>query len=260
MIPTTIRAKIIDRLRAAEATHGVRVLLAVESGSRAWGFASADSDFDVRFIYARPQEWYLSVGLEEQRDVIEQAIVDDIDLSGWDVRKALRLFWKSNPPFAEWLQSPIVYVESGDFAAQCRALLPRVYSSAAGFHHYRNTARTNAAGSLVDGHVSLKKSFYALRALLAIRWLEQYDSAPPMEFGGLLPLIGDNAPLSAAIEALLERKRRTNESDQEPLDETVAAFIRSELRRVDGLTPATAPREDVLPLLDGVFRAVLRET
>ena len=101
---------------------------------------------------------------------------------------------------------------------------------------------------------------YALRALLAIRWLEQYDSAPPMEFGGLLPLIGDNAPLSAAIEALLERKRRTNESDQEPLDETVAAFIRSELRRVDGLTPATAPREDVLPLLDGVFRAVLRET
>jgi predicted nucleotidyltransferase len=101
MVPPPIRTEILARIRRAEDEHDVRVLLAVESGSRAWGFESPNSDFDARFIYVHRQDWYLSVGLEEQRDVIEYKIVDDIDLNGWDVRKALRLFWKSNPAFVE---------------------------------------------------------------------------------------------------------------------------------------------------------------
>ena len=109
MIPDNVRAEILTRMHNAEKEHGVRILLAVESGSRAWGFESPNSDFDARFIYVHPRDWYLSVGLEEQRDVIEYPIVDDIDLNGWDLRKALRLFWKSNPAFVEWIQSPIVY-------------------------------------------------------------------------------------------------------------------------------------------------------
>ncbi|HEX8604694.1 MAG TPA: nucleotidyltransferase domain-containing protein, partial [Pseudoduganella sp.] len=91
MIPEDIRQEIMRRLAAAEREHGVRILLAVESGSRAWGFASPNSDYDVRFIYAHPPDWYQAVDLEEKRDVIEYPIVDDIDLNGWDVRKALRL-------------------------------------------------------------------------------------------------------------------------------------------------------------------------
>jgi RNA repair pathway DNA polymerase beta family len=98
MIPEDIRTEILRRMHNAEKEHGVRILLAVESGSRAWGFESPNSDFDARFIYVHPRDWYLSVGLEEQPDVIEYPIVDDIDLNGWDLRKALRLFWKSNPP------------------------------------------------------------------------------------------------------------------------------------------------------------------
>jgi hypothetical protein len=115
----------------ARSANNVRVLLAVESGSRAWGFASTDSDYDVRFIYAHPADWYLSIDLntEAKRDVIEQPIVDDLDLNGWDLRKALQLLAKSNPPLLEWLNSPIVYRESS-FATELRELSIRFYSPA----------------------------------------------------------------------------------------------------------------------------------
>ena len=94
----------------------MRVLLAVESGSRAWGFASPNSDYDARFIYSSAPDWYLSIDLEDKHDVIEYPIVDEIDLNGWDVRKALRLFARSNPAFVEWIQSPTIYLERGGFA------------------------------------------------------------------------------------------------------------------------------------------------
>ena len=128
MIEESIKLEIMKRIRGAETEHGVNVLYAVESGSRAWGFASPNSDYDVRFIYAHPKDWYVAVDLEEKRDVIEYDIVDEIDINGWDIRKALRLFWKSNPAFVEWLQSPIIYVERGGFAKQARGLMKDIYS------------------------------------------------------------------------------------------------------------------------------------
>ncbi len=106
-IPATIRTAIGEALAQAEQRYDVKVLLAVESGSRAWGFASPDSDWDVRFIYVHRPEWYL--GIDEKRDVIEEMLPLDIDLAGWDLRKALRLFRKSNPPLLEWLRSPLNY-------------------------------------------------------------------------------------------------------------------------------------------------------
>src|SRR3954452_13450282 len=109
----TVRDQILKRLEEAEAEHGVRILYACESGSRAWGFASPDSDYGVRFIYAQPRNWYLSFDVERRRDVIEYPIVDDIDQSGWDVRKALYLFTRNNGALLEWLHSPIVYLERG---------------------------------------------------------------------------------------------------------------------------------------------------
>ncbi len=123
MIPPAARAAIEAALTAA-AADGCRVLFAVESGSRAWGFASADSDFDVRFVYARPRDWYLSIDLETRPDTVERMLPGDIDLSGWDVRKALGLFAKSNPPLLEWLDSPIVYADDGVFCNELKALLP----------------------------------------------------------------------------------------------------------------------------------------
>ncbi len=254
-----IRDEILARIRKAEDEHDVRVLLAVESGSRAWGFASPDSDYDARFIYVNRPDWYLSVGLEEQRDVIEYGIVDDIDLNGWDLRKALRLFWRSNPAFVEWIQSPIVYVEAGRLAAQVRALLPRVYSCTSGGHHYHSMARTNYRGHLRADQVPLKKYFYVLRPLLAARWLEKYQTPAPIEFDRLLHLIEADAALLRDIQQLLARKRATPELGLAAPIPGIDAFIERELARLETIEVARPTRGEVLPMLNEVFRQSLDE-
>ncbi len=142
-IPEEVRADIVERLGRIEEEENVQMFLAVESGSRAWGFPSVNSDYDVRFIYAHRPEWYLSIDVEKKRDVIERPIVDHIDVSGWDIRKALTLLQKSNPPLLEWLQSPIIYREHTDIAQRFRALLPEYYSPTARFYHYLNMAKGN---------------------------------------------------------------------------------------------------------------------
>ena len=259
MIPPDVRTEVLRRIRAAEEEHGVRVLLAVESGSRAWGFESPNSDYDARFIYANSRDWYLSVGLEEQRDVIEYPIVDEIDLNGWDVRKALRLFWKSNPAFVEWIQSSYVYAEHTAFAGEVRRLLPQVYDCEKGIHHYRSMAKTNFRGYLKGDLVPLKKYFYVLRPLLSVRWLERYGVAAPIEFDKLLHLVEGEHTLVSDIQALLERKRAAPEMGLEAPVASIHAFIEAELERLDGVTSSPPNRREVLPELNRVFRSSLRE-
>ena len=259
MISSAVRTEILHRIREAEEEHGVRVLLAVESGSRAWGFESPNSDYDARFIYANSQDWYLSVGLEEQRDVIEYPIVDDIDLNGWDVRKALRLFWKSNPAFIEWIQSPHIYVEHTGFADQVRGLLSQVYSCESGIYHYRSMAKTNYRGYLKGDLVPLKKYFYVLRPLLAVRWLERYGSAAPIEFDKLIHLVGQNKALVSDIEALLERKRAAPEMGLEAPVSSIHAFVEAELERLENITTSSTHRGEVLSKLNEVFRLSLQQ-
>jgi len=137
-----MRAAITQRLTEVEGRHGVRVLYAIESGSRAWGFPSPDSDYDVRFIYVHPRDWYLSVN--EARDVIEEGVDEmDFDVAGWDLRKALRLFLKANPALWEWLVSPIVYRDDGGAARRLREIAKESYSPKALAHHYLSIAREN---------------------------------------------------------------------------------------------------------------------
>jgi predicted nucleotidyltransferase len=259
MIPPEIHAEIMKRLAATEREHGVRILLAIESGSRAWGFASPNSDFDVRFIYARPSDDYLSLDLEDRRDVIEYPIVDDIDLNGWDLRKALRLFWKSNPGFVEWIQSPIKYIETGAFAEEARRLLPLVYSCERGIHHYRSSAKGNYREHLQGEMVRLKKYFYVLRPLLAVRWLERYGTAAPLEFARLLHLIEGEADLLAEIADMLEQKRGAPELGLSPPFLRANAFIETELARLDATIPERDDLQPVLPALNTLFLATVRE-
>jgi uncharacterized protein len=148
------RTHIQSVLDEAAARHGVRILYAAESGSRAWGFGSPDSDYDVRFIYAHPREWYLR--LKEPRDVIERPLDDQlVDLGGWDIRKALRLLLKSNPALYEWLCSPIVYRDDGAFSPAARSLFERHASRVAVAHHYHSIARKQWA-SEIDGRERVK--------------------------------------------------------------------------------------------------------
>ena len=123
-----MRNRIVKKLDEISRSEDVQILYACESGSRAWGFSSRDSDFDVRFIYLRKKEWYLSIDLDRKPDVIELPIVDELDINGWDLRKALRLFQKSNPPLLEWLSSPIVYKEETSVIKKLKDLIPKSYS------------------------------------------------------------------------------------------------------------------------------------
>lgn len=252
-------AEVRRRLEAIEREEEVVVLLAVESGSRAWGFASEDSDYDVRFLYLRRPEWYLTIDLERRRDVLERPILDDYDVNGWDLRKALRLFRKSNPPLLEWLQCPIVYAERYSIASGLRARVPTHFDPRAGFHHYLHMARGNYREYLRGDLVWRKKYFYVLRPLLAIRWIESVGGAPPIEFDRLVEATVEDAALRRAIADLVEEKRAGAELDQGPRIPPIGDFIASELQRheMSSSPPphAAPPIED----LNDLFRDALRE-
>lgn len=179
-----LKDRIAEKLIEIETMENVKILHAVESGSRAWGFASPDSDYDVRFIYARPRESYLK--LEKMRDVIEWQLDETLDINGWDIQKALRLLHKSNPTVFEWSQSPIIY-KTTPFFEHFGEVASNYFSSKSGLYHYLNTARGNYSGYITKKDmVKYKKYFYVLRPILACRWILDRNSPPPMLFSQLV--------------------------------------------------------------------------
>jgi predicted nucleotidyltransferase len=233
--------------------------MAVESGSRAWGFPSPDSDFDVRFVYCRPEHWYYSVDVEEKRDVLEYGITDDIDLNGWDLRKALRLLVRSNPTVVEWLQSPIEYLSRGRFRKAALDLLGTAYAPASGIHHYRSMAKTNYRGYLKADLVPLKKYFYVIRPLLAIRWIQQHDVAPPIEFQKLLTGLQDRNDLLGDVSTLLEKKKVAAEMDVAAPLPRLNEFIESELDRLEGFSKEGKPGSHHMDAASALFRSLVRD-
>jgi uncharacterized protein len=223
----SLKQAIVKALEEIESAHDVRVLFAAESGSRAWGFASPDSDYDVRFIYVHQPDWYLSIG--EPRDVIEAMLPGDLDLSGWDLRKALGLFLGCNLALNEWLGSPIVYVERGDLAGQLRQLIAAGFRAPAGYHHYLRMAQRKFDECVAHDPVRLKDVFYVLRPLLACRWITQSGTQPPTEFAQLAAAQWVEPGERQMISKLLEAKSIANESDRTPLNADTRAWFEREL-------------------------------
>ena len=253
-----MRAAIEQALIDIEQEQDVRVCLAVESGSRAWGFASLDSDYDVRFIYVHRLEWYLSVDLETKADTIQQP-AGVLDVSGWDARKALRLFRKSNPPLLEWLQSPTVYREIGGLATALRARLPHFYSPRSCAFHYWRMAQGNLREYLQGDVVWLKKYLYVLRPLLALRWIEQGRGPVPMEFARLIDATVTEVDVRSAIDELVAAKTRGAELDRGPRIGALSDFIESEMGRAEAWAAAARPEGNAEDDMDSVFREVLAE-
>ncbi len=222
-----IIAEINEKLDEIERKEGVRILHAVESGSRAWGFASPDSDYDVRFVYVRPKEDYLR--LDEPRDVIEWQLDEVLDINGWDLRKALRQFAKGNATLFEWSGSPIVYRTTKEWS-RIKEVSKQFFSEKAAVYHYYGTANSTLQGYLLGDAVRYKKYFYALRPLLAARFIEEYHVAPPVLFDDLLKM---DLPeeLRQAIDELLEAKKRTTEGEENPQMPVIRDFIVSETER-----------------------------
>lgn len=247
------RARIAARLAEIERQEEVRLVFAVESGSRAWGFPSPDSDHDVRFVYVRPLDWYLSV--RPGRDVIELPLHDDLDLVGWDLQKALALLLKPNPALVEWLTSPIRYLWQSAFADPLADLAARTAFAGPLRAHYISYARSHWRIYLEGrDEVRLKKYFYVLRPALALAWLRTRASVPPMHLGQLLEGLDLPEAERAAIGELIARKRGLVEAGLTPRDRRLDGLIARELSAAEAL-----PKGDrVIPHLDEA-NALFRE-
>ncbi|VFR69142.1 COG3541: Predicted nucleotidyltransferase [plant metagenome] len=241
-VSDAMRAVVLESLANIERQHDVTVLFACESGSRGWGFASPDSDYDVRFIYVNRLSWYLTV--EPGRDVIELPISGELDINGWDLRKTLQLLRQSNPTLLEWLRSPIVYQQSADWAGRLRDLAEEGFSPVRGYHHYVSMARKNLREHLYGDVVRYKKYLYVLRPLLAARWIREGLGVPPMRFAALVDQTLTDPALLEEINALLAVKMRAGEAATSPRWEGIHAFIEAELAVAMAHTFAPPPRAD----------------
>jgi predicted nucleotidyltransferase len=242
-----IREIISGKLLEIEKTHTVRILYAVESGSRAWGFESEDSDYDVRFIYVHAKNWYLNI--LPKKDVIEYPVTAEYDYSGWDLRKALFLLNKSNPVFLEWLKSPAVYYKDEYIYNILDRLSKEYFSPVSSVYHYVHMARGNYRQYLKMDAVKTKKYFYVIRPVLACMWIEKYREFPPMEFGKLLTLIS-SAELLDKIRELLVQKKSGTELRVEPKIAIINDFIEEKLKYFENAVSAfdskKKPEQEIL--------------
>ena len=262
IISAPVRAEILRRLRVAEVERNVRILYACEAGSRAWGFAAPDSDYDVRFVYVREADWYLSFDVENRRDIIEYPITDSIDCGGWDLRKALHLFTRTNGSLLEWLNSPVVYIQRGGFAEVLRELAPACVNTIALCYHYSHMAKGNAREYLFHDQVRLKKYFYVLRPLLAIRYIESGKGIPPIEFEALVESVCP-PQLRAPIADLLALKRRAEELGMGDPIPAINRFVESELERHGAAfsghgRPDVFIKDEIYERLNALFRESVR--
>ena len=221
-----IREVIIPaKLAEIEKKENVKIIYCIESGSRAWGIASPDSDFDVRFIYVRPKDYYLR--LDKTRDVIEWQLDETLDINGWDLQKALVLLHKSNPTLFEWNNSPIVYKTTPEWETIAN-IISHYFQPKTIFYHYLSIAKSNYKQYLTGETVRLKKYFYALRPILACRWILEKKSAPPMSFLELADKYLDKK-ITPAVHDLLCLKKDAPELGESKHIDIINDYIESSI-------------------------------
>lgn len=263
-IPAEARQRIDRSLTEIEHEHQVRLVFAIESGSRAWGFPSPDSDYDVRFVYVHRPDWYLSV--QARRDVIELPFDGVYDINGWDIRKTLGLACKHNPVLSEWLAAPIVYRSRPGLTAALRAFVGRSDGRATAVHHYYGLG-IGAFSRDIDGRadISLKKYFYSLRPALALRWLRlRQPFPPPMDLPALIERIELSAAERQEIARLVVLKSSTREMGQGQSIPLLDTLIREELTAAKkaiaaGLKPPGADEDQADALLRETVREIWRD-
>lgn len=211
-----------SHLKDIEHRYNVKILLAVESGSRAWGFESNNSDWDVRFIYVHKPEWYFTV--EEQRDVIEHMYEDDVDLAGWELRKALSLLRRSNPSLLEWLHSPKVYYVDPEFGKRILEVEKDYFNPVKSMYHYNRIYNKHNERYLQQESYHMKRFLYYLRGVLACQWIEANKSIPPVRFQDLYEAMVTEADIKAKIEDLIEIKKDGKECDTLSVDKGLVEY------------------------------------
>lgn len=245
----------IDRI---EETNGVIVLLACEAGSRAWGFPSPDSDYDIRIIYKHEKDWYLR--LTEDKDTIEMMFDNNnTDISGWDLRKSLRLLRKSNPPLLEWIQSPIIYKADSKFLTGINSIAECAYSRIATIHHYLSMARNCMAEIENMRNFKLKKFFYALRASVACKWILERDTIPPVIFPEMVEKLEIKDHLKKRIYELITLKSSSSESYLHHSEPELTAFVFECLDRAQSEAGNLPSSKGNMKELDSFFSKTLTD-
>lgn len=247
-----MKGKILEKLKQIEQQKGVQILYACESGSRAWGFASPDSDYDIRFIYKHDLDYYLS--LWEQTDVIEFITEDDLDGSGWDLRKTVKLLAKSNAPLLEWLYSPVVYYQDEAFVREMRKLAEFCFSPIACLYHYLGTTK-NFMDVCTAEEVKLKSYFYALRTALAGKWIIEKNSFPPVAFAELLPI----APLEIREKILELQVIKANQDEKylHPKEVLITEFLIETIKFNEENARGLGSGKKLAEELDAVFKRMI---
>jgi len=246
-----------NKLKEIELEYKVKILYACETGSRAWGFPSPDSDYDVRIIYKHETDWYLS--LSDKKDVIEFMSEDrELDITGWDIKKCLKLMWKSNGALLERVQSPIIYREEKNISKILKQYSEQCFAPIATMHHYLGMAKNTF--SELDGQedIKLKKLFYALRATLACKWIVEKDSVPPIVFITMVNELDFDETLKSTIKNLIALKSHQNESYMHPKQKELNTFITSELNTATRAFNGLGGRKQREVDLDGLFKEVLK--
>ncbi len=239
-------------LKMIEAEEDLTILFACESGSRAWGFGSPDSDYDVRFIYLRPLSFYLQ--LQPGRDVIERQLAGDLDMAGWDLQKALRLFAQSNACLFEWLKSPIIYRQQPEFLAEMRGLIDVHLNPISTFYHYWSTAQKMWQERNSAGEIKIKKLFYVMRPLLAARWVISKREMPPITFAELRAGADLTEAVSDCLDDIEARKALAKEAQIIQVPQVLTDWIDGDLVRLKAeVEHLSFEKRTTMKKLDGVF-------
>jgi hypothetical protein len=250
-------ARILEALRDVEKKHGVKIIYACESGSRAWGFASDDSDYDVRFLYVQPLDCYLSVG--DREDVIEMPSDGKLDINGWDIRKSLRLLQKSNSVLLEWLSSPVKYRKDDLAVAPLGELSRKAFMPKSSCQHYLGMAKKAIAGYPANEKVKIKSYLYTIRPVLCCRWIVKYKKQAPMLIDDLIAefLPDRDSETRQYVDQIIEAKKAGDEGCRVGRSHLFESYLHSQIEELEALIPENGPR---LPIeeFDDVFRKILR--
>lgn len=250
-----MKRTIQNRQKEIEDKHNVAILYACESGSRAWGFPSPDSDYDVRFIYVRTEESYLSV--RDEKDFMDFPLNDELDVNGWDLRKTLGLIGKSNAVPAEWMQSPMVYYTRSNFAQEVLQLCKTYFCPRTYIHHYVGIAR-GASATMCDGQLGVKTLFYILRPLLSALWCLQNRAVPPMHIQALLSLMPTD--LQGQVLSLIELKASADERFLIEVDRNLLDWVDTSLNWcVEEAKKIEKSYSDVAPLNDYFRKTIITQ-
>ncbi|MFT3827509.1 MAG: nucleotidyltransferase domain-containing protein [Chitinophagaceae bacterium] len=249
-----MRTTILNKLQHIAKEHDIHILYACESGSRGWQFPSPDSDYDIRFIYAKPFSRYLSVS--EQKYQLSFPLSKELDIYGWDIRKVLQLVRKSNTTPFEWLQSPIVYMAEDGFRDALWSLCNQYFSPRSNIHHYLGIAYGALESMTTTDEIDIKKLFYVLRPLLAAKWCLEKNSIAPMTIEPLMSLLPDT--LYTPVQELIAFKSTVNEDHRIVLAPSFRSFIAEEMSRILTATKSIPHATFGSGLLDEFFINTIR--